>query len=94
MSFIAELKQDVHRGFYCEFFNKWDVLVGSVSSCFMHACFFGRLKYKTRLPDSFSILKKHDFVLPNYKKKTLKDPFKVEETLLLTFGMKRENQNI
>ena len=32
----------------------------SESSCVMLACLFGRLKYNTRLPDSFYILKKHD----------------------------------
>lgn len=42
------------------FFNKWSILVRSESSCFMLACLFGRLKYNTRLPDSFYILKKQD----------------------------------
>lgn len=42
------------------FINRWSILVCSESSCFMLMCLFGRLKYTTRLPDSFYILKKHD----------------------------------
>lgn len=46
--------------FIIYFFNKWSAIVCCESSCFMLVCLFGRLKHKTRLPDSFYILKKHD----------------------------------
>lgn len=70
------------------FFNKWSILVGSESSCFMLACLFGRLKYNTRLPDSFYILKKHDST-QSERQANMKRPVQSGGSSALQFGMKR-----
>lgn len=49
--------------YYFFFFNKWSILVHCESSCFMRTCLFGRLKYTTRMPDSFYTLRRYDSTL-------------------------------
>lgn len=88
VSFIAELKQGVHRGFYCGFFNKWDILVGSVSSCFMFACFFGRLKYKTSCQINFIYWRNMILFYPIIKREHKKTCSKWRKLCSLRLGWK------